>query len=140
MITLTYFFLSHPLIIYQSLNTLTLILSLDLCQSSFSRWKKNVFLTITICHYLSPLVMSNGDPRVRYYYCPPYLYGPRREKTCLQGLRQSETQTIMLSYSDQLDSLVASLDMRHSKKRTTKALIRLHGCAGWSAPLLIANP
>ena len=27
-----------------------------------------------------------------------------------------------------------------SKKRITKALIRLHGCTGWSAPLLFANP
>ena len=26
-----------------------------------------------------------------------------------------------------------------SKKRITKALIRLRGCAGWSAPLLFAN-
>ena len=26
-----------------------------------------------------------------------------------------------------------------SEKRTTKALIRLRGCAGWSAPLLFAN-
>ena len=37
-------------------------------------------------------------------------------------------------------SLVASLDMILLKKRTTKALIRLRGCAGWSAPLLFANP
>ena len=27
-----------------------------------------------------------------------------------------------------------------SKKRTTKTLISLRGCAGWSAPLLFANP
>ena len=27
-----------------------------------------------------------------------------------------------------------------SKKRITKALIRLRGCAGWSAPMLFANP
>ena len=27
-----------------------------------------------------------------------------------------------------------------SKKRSPKALIRLHGCAGLSAPVLIANP
>ena len=27
-----------------------------------------------------------------------------------------------------------------SKIRTTKALIRLRGCAGWSAPVLFANP
>ena len=26
-----------------------------------------------------------------------------------------------------------------SKKRITKALIRLRGCAGWSAPVLFAN-
>ena len=27
-----------------------------------------------------------------------------------------------------------------SSKRITKALISLRGCAGWSAPLLFANP
>ena len=27
-----------------------------------------------------------------------------------------------------------------SKKRITYALIRLRGCAGWSAPVLFANP
>ena len=30
--------------------------------------------------------------------------------------------------------------MMLSKKRITKALIRLRGCAGWSAPVLFANP
>ena len=33
----------------------------------------------------------------------------------------------------------ASLDMILSKKRITKALISLRGCAGWSVPLLVAN-
>ena len=33
-----------------------------------------------------------------------------------------------------------SLDMMLSNKRITKALIRLHRCTGWSAPLLFANP
>ena len=37
-------------------------------------------------------------------------------------------------------SPVASLRMKLSKKRTTKALIRLRGCAGWSAPVLFATP
>ena len=37
-------------------------------------------------------------------------------------------------------SLVESLEMILSNKQITKALIRLHGCAGWSAPLLFANP
>ena len=30
--------------------------------------------------------------------------------------------------------------MIFSNKQIAKALIRLHGCAGWSAPLLFANP
>ena len=33
-----------------------------------------------------------------------------------------------------------SLNMILSKMRITRALIRLRGCAGWSAPLLFANP
>ena len=36
-------------------------------------------------------------------------------------------------------SLVASVDMILSNKQITQALIRLRGCAGWSAPLLFAN-
>ena len=35
---------------------------------------------------------------------------------------------------------MASVDMILSNKRITKVLTRLHGCAGWSAPLLFANP
>ena len=31
---------------------------------------------------------------------PKYIYGPRREKTSLQGFRQSEIQTSLLSYRD----------------------------------------
>ena len=38
------------------------------------------------------------------------------------------------------NSLVASVDKLVSKKRITKALIKLRGCAGWSAPVLFANP
>ena len=36
-------------------------------------------------------------------------------------------------------SPMASLDMMLSKKQITKALFSLHGCAGWSAPLLFTN-
>ena len=43
-----------------------------------------------------------------------------------------------ISYKIEI-SVVASLDMIHSKKQITKALISLCGCAGWSAPLLFAN-
>ena len=37
-------------------------------------------------------------------------------------------------------SLVACIDRILSIKRTSKVLIRLPLCAGWSAPLLLANP
>ena len=37
-------------------------------------------------------------------------------------------------------SFIASLEMILSKKRITKALIRLRGCVGWSAHVLFANP
>ena len=37
-------------------------------------------------------------------------------------------------------SPVASLQIILSKTRIIKALIRLRGCAGWSAPVLFANP
>ena len=35
--------------------------------------------------------------------------------------------------------LVAGLEIILSNKRITKVLFRLHGCPGWSAPLLFAN-
>ena len=37
-------------------------------------------------------------------------------------------------------SLVASLDIILSRKRITKELVSLCGCAGWSALVLFANP
>ena len=48
----------------------------------------------------------------------------------------SATET---SYKTEI-SLVASLNMVLSKTQITKVLIRLRGCAGWSAPVLFANP
>ena len=52
---------------------------------------------------------------------------------------KAATSATETSYKTEI-SLVASLDMILFKKRITKALIRLQGCAGWSAPLLFANP
>ena len=48
----------------------------------------------------------------------------------------SATET---SYNIEI-SPVASLNMILSQKHITKVLIRMRGCAGWSAPLLFANP
>ena len=43
------------------------------------------------------------------------------------------------SYKTEI-SHVANFDIVLYKTRITKALIRLRGCAGWSAPVLFANP
>ena len=55
------------------------------------------------------------------------------------GFQQSEIETSMLSYRDQLKieiSLEACLDMILSNTQITKVLIRLL----WSVPMLFANP
>ena len=60
-----------------------------------------------------------------------------------RGFHQKEFQTSLYSYRDfqKIEiSPVASLHMILAKIRITKALIRLRGCAGWSAPVLFANP
>ena len=59
-------------------------------------------------------------------------FEPRREKTCLRGVRHSVFQTSLLNYRVE-SSPAASLHMILSKKRITKAMIRLRGCAGLSA-------
>ena len=72
----------------------------------------------------------------------PPVFGPRHEKTCLQGFRQvrfkpasSATET-----SQKIEiALEASLGMIVLNTWITKALIRLGRCTGWSAPLLFAN-
>ena len=72
-----------------------------------------------------------------------YSYGPRREKTCLRGSNKARLKPVSSATETGLNIenlLVASLDLIISNKRITKALIRLRGCAGWSAPLLLANP
>ena len=63
-------------------------------------------------------------------------------KTCLQGFRQSEIQTSLLSYGDRLENWNFALNkFRYniSNKGITKALTRLRRYAGWSAPLLFSN-
>ena len=64
---------------------------------------------------------------------------PRHEKTCLQGFvtRKDSNQPGQLQGLDSLQSLdLASIGIILCRQQTTKALIRLHGCAGCSASLL----
>ena len=61
-------------------------------------------------------------------------YEPHQEKTCLWDWP---------AQLQRLASILGVLNLAHigsllSRQRTTKALIRLRGCAGWSVPLLFA--
>ena len=69
------------------------------------------------------------------------IYEPRHEKTCLQEFptrsdsnRPAQPQKL----ARVLKFRLYNLDIILSKQRKTKALIRLRGCAGWSALLLFA--
>ena len=80
-------------------------------------------------------------PQTKFWI--PMSIGPRRNKTCLRGFRQSDIQTNLLSRRDQLENwnfALASLDMILFIKRITKALIRLRICADWFAPLFLVYP
>ena len=67
-------------------------------------------------------------------------------KPVFVGLRPGKTQAGLLikagSYRDKLESWQLGFSKCRyytlNRQRTTKALIRLHGCTGWSAPLLFA--
>ena len=72
------------------------------------------------------------------------LSGFHRDKTCLWGFPTKRVSTQSpklkrLAIKNEV-SLVASLGMLLSEKQITKALINPRGCAGWSVPLLFANP
>ena len=61
-------------------------------------------------------------------------------KTCLQGFRPCKTQTNLLSLELRQNAeilRVVNLSIILSWKQTIKALIRLRGCLGWSAPLMV---
>ena len=75
-------------------------------------------------------------------------YGPRCEKICFGGgggggfdkecfkpVSSAKETSLKIEISP-----AASLYMILSKKQNKKALIRLRGCAGWSAPVLFTNP
>ena len=71
------------------------------------------------------------------------LYGPRREKPVFGVSDKARFKSVSSATetSSKIEmSLLPSVDIILSKKRITKALTRLRGCAGWSAHVLFANP
>ena len=93
--------------------------------------------------YACPVCQSNLCPN----YVPlseyPISYGPRREKTFSSWFptRRHSSQSAQLQRVARTLKFhpVAGLDMPLFNKRITKALIRLRGDSGWSAPLLFIN-
>ena len=65
-------------------------------------------------------------------------FQPCHEKTCLRGLRPVKTQTGLISWWGLEIPAVTSRGIL-SRQRTTRVLISLRGCAGWSAPLLFIS-
>ena len=67
------------------------------------------------------------------------LIEPCHEKTCLCDQNKLKPACSADETSQGLEiSAIASRVIILSRQRKTKVLIRLHGCAGWSAPLLFA--
>ena len=57
------------------------------------------------------------------------------DKECFKPVSSAKETSLKIEISP-----AASLHMILSKKQKKKALIRLRGCAGWSAPVLFTNP
>ena len=68
-------------------------------------------------------------------------FEPRHEKTCLRVSDQVRHRSACSSTEASLSLQILDIETRGIilyRKWTTKVLIRLRGCAGWSAPLLFA--
>ena len=64
-------------------------------EALFSRHKGIIWLTL-----VEGNIWSMVDLIAEKHLCVKIIIGPRREKTCLRGFRQSEIQTSLLSYKD----------------------------------------
>ena len=85
------------------------------------------------------LIFSRRDP---YHIRASYIWASLRENLSSGFLtkRFSNQSAQLQRLARKLNLLVASSDAILSNKPITNALIGLHGCAGWSAPLSFANP
>ena len=90
----------------------------------------------------SPSLRGESNKIFLLLYSSSGLIGPHRDKTCYGVSDKARLRPISSTTetSEKIEiSPVASLHMVLSEKRITKALIRLRGCAGCSAPVLFTN-
>ena len=69
------------------------------------------------------------------------IFEPCHEKTCLRVCDQVRHKPVSAATEAMRMLEISDIETRGiilSRQRTTKVLIRLRGCAGWSAPLLFA--
>ena len=106
------------------------------------KYKRGLVKTTTCTYNISFDLFNNWCSVQQHIFLIQIINRPHRDKTCLWGFRQSGTQTNLISYRDWLEieiSHIACLDMIPFKKQIKRVLIRLHGCTGWSVPVLFAN-
>ena len=109
---------------------------------------------IVVWHNEACRVMTNGDPEGWIFLLYPHtnngffflhkenmgLFGKKPVFGVSDKARFKPVSSVTgTSYELEIWH-VARLDMIFSKMRKTKSMIRLGGCAGWSAPLLYPNP
>ena len=77
-------------------------------------------------------------------YCngpDPAIFEPRHKQICLRGCDQGRLKQACAAREARQRLEISDIETKDivlSRQRTTKVLIRLRGCAGWSAPLLFA--
>ena len=100
----------------------------------------SIFKLVCVAEQAGLKLALSETPKTGFLATRPILFGSRREKACLRGFPNQPAQCSATENSQKIEIwLAASLDMILSNKRITKALIRLHGCAGWSVSLLFPN-
>ena len=81
-------------------------------------------------------------PKAGFHFSRPtcYIWASSQQNLSLGFLTKGDSNQPSQTCLKIEISPVLSLDMILSNKRITKALIRLSGCVGWSAPLLFPSP
>ena len=114
------------LLLFYSTTTRNEIVPVILLSDTLWIFCNKIVLNVKDCILLA---LFQSEKRI-FIYLKYLKIWPRRETTCLQEVRQNENQTRLSSYKTSKKneiSLVASLDIKLSKKRMTKALITLRG-------------
>ena len=99
-------------------------------------WMSRLIWVFAGCTVILLVLSWGGSNQITTLNMQPNLSLITR-KPVFGGLQPVNTQTGLLYFLEILG--IASIGIILSKQRTTKVLVRLRGCAGWSAPLLFES-